>query len=433
LPSRLRILISAYGCGPGRGSEPGVGWNWSRQIARFHDVWVLTPESERSAIENYEDTDLPANLHFVHCDLPAWVRPCNQGTTIRYHLHYHLWQILAFFVVRRLHRRLAFDFVHHLTLGAHWKPSFLALLPIPFIWGPVGGGELTPKRLSPVLSRKGRLFEMIRAVRLALVESDPFVKITARRAQIILAKTEETAARVRRLGGRHIRVISEAGLPEEELHRLTLLPAKSGAPFRFLSMGRVLYWKGFEIGIRAFARLCTQLPETEFWIVGDGPELPRLRRVAEEVGVASKLRFLGGMPRTQALEVLSECDVLVHPSLHDSGGWVCLEAMAAARPVICLNTGGPALQVTSETGIKIAPESPDETIEETTKAMYSLATNRDYMARLGLAAHHHVNRTFNWEKRGPVLARLYSSARDYSQNTNLIDEHAQLRTPPAAY
>src|SRR3954454_25025722 len=88
---KLRILISAYGCSPGRGSEPGVGWNWSVQLARFHDVWVLTPERERLAIQAYPANDLPPNLHFVHCDLPSSIRPRSPGTTIEYVLHYHLW------------------------------------------------------------------------------------------------------------------------------------------------------------------------------------------------------------------------------------------------------------------------------------------------------------------------------------------------------
>ena len=283
-----------------------------------------------------------------------------------------------------------------------------------------------------MLSSKGRLFEMIRTVRRALAESDPFVKITARKAQIILAKTEDTAARVRKLGGQHIRVVSEAGLPEKELRRLALLAPKGGGPFRFLSLGRLLYWKGFEIGIRAFARMSIELPDAELWIVGDGPELPRLTRVAQELGVASKIRFLGGMPRAQALEVLAECDVLVHPSLHDSGGWVCLEAMAAGRPVICLDTGGPGLQVTTDVGIKIPPESPDQTVTQMAKAMYRLATNQEYTGRLGVAAHHHVNRNFSWERRGPVLARLYSIAYIDPQDTTLLDDHVQLTTPPAA-
>ena len=38
----MRVLLSAYACEPGKGSEAGVGWNSLRQVARYHDVWVLT-------------------------------------------------------------------------------------------------------------------------------------------------------------------------------------------------------------------------------------------------------------------------------------------------------------------------------------------------------------------------------------------------------
>ena len=48
---RLRVLLSAYACEPGKGSEPGVGWNWVKQLARHEDVWVLTRSNNRGAIE----------------------------------------------------------------------------------------------------------------------------------------------------------------------------------------------------------------------------------------------------------------------------------------------------------------------------------------------------------------------------------------------
>ena len=47
----LRVLVSAYACEPGRGSEPGVGWHWVREIARFNEVWVITRMNNRKAIE----------------------------------------------------------------------------------------------------------------------------------------------------------------------------------------------------------------------------------------------------------------------------------------------------------------------------------------------------------------------------------------------
>src|SRR6185436_1448985 len=51
MPKRLKVLMSAYACEPGKGSEPEVGWQWALQMARFHDVTVLTRANNRPAIE----------------------------------------------------------------------------------------------------------------------------------------------------------------------------------------------------------------------------------------------------------------------------------------------------------------------------------------------------------------------------------------------
>lgn len=48
---RLRVLISAYACEPDKGSEPEVGWQWALQMARFHDVTVLTRANNKPGIE----------------------------------------------------------------------------------------------------------------------------------------------------------------------------------------------------------------------------------------------------------------------------------------------------------------------------------------------------------------------------------------------
>ena len=48
----MNVLLSAYACEPGRGSEPGVGWNQVCQISRFHTVWALTRSNNREIIES---------------------------------------------------------------------------------------------------------------------------------------------------------------------------------------------------------------------------------------------------------------------------------------------------------------------------------------------------------------------------------------------
>ena len=51
MPHRLKVLASAYACEPEKGSEPGAGWNWVKQIARFHEVWVITRANNRLSID----------------------------------------------------------------------------------------------------------------------------------------------------------------------------------------------------------------------------------------------------------------------------------------------------------------------------------------------------------------------------------------------
>jgi glycosyltransferase involved in cell wall biosynthesis len=322
------------------------------------------------------------------------------------HAYYCLWQLGAYFVARKLHREVSFDLVHHVTFVTYWMPSLLALLPVPFVWGPVGGGESAPRSFWRCFSLRGKLYEILRGLARTLGEFNPFVRLTARRAALGIATTAETGARLCRLGSRRVTVLSSVGLPAEEIVRLRRIPVRGTSPFRMVSIGNLLHWKGFELGVRAFAFLKPKFPGSEYWIVGDGPERGRLEKLARGLGVAGSVTFWGSIPRWQVLEKLGECDVLVHPSFHDSGGWVCLEAMAAGRPVICLDLGGPALQVTPEVGIKVPALSPERTVPGLTTAMELLASDPRLRACMAHVGRERARKEFNWEEKGNHLATL---------------------------
>jgi len=100
--------------------------------------------------------------------------------------------------------------------------------------------------------------------------------------------------------------------------------------------------------------------------------------------------------------------VLVHPVLHDSGGCVCSEAMAAGCPVICLDVGGPALQVTPDTGFKIACLSPEQVVRDITGALRRLIHEPSLGHRMGAAARSHVKERLNWDAKGEQLVHMYS-------------------------
>jgi glycosyltransferase involved in cell wall biosynthesis len=412
----MNVLLSAYACEPDQGSEPGVGWSVAQEIAKHHQVWVLTSHTHRKGIEAELARSPIPNLQVVYLDPFGWVYDwTNEGKRSHWdvHLHYYLWQIYAYFVARQLLQQVHFNVIHHVTYVKYSSPSFLALLPIPFVWGSVGGGESAPWAFWQDFNLRAKIYEVLRHCSRWVGEHDPFVRLTARRSQITYATTEETAQRLRQMGVLNVQVLSAIGLSDTEIaqledgiHLATLATPIAPHPIRFISMARLLHWKGLHLGIRAFAQ--ANLPDAEYWIVGEGVEGDRLQALAQELGVAHQINFLGRLPRPETLEKLKESHVLIHPSLHDSGGGVCLEAMAAGRPVVCLNLGGPAVQVTEATGIVVPAHHPDQVVQDLAQAMSSLADNPALRQRMGLAGQQRVRDMFAWDSKGKALSQAYT-------------------------
>jgi glycosyltransferase involved in cell wall biosynthesis len=211
-----------------------------------------------------------------------------------------------------------------------------------------------------------------------------------------------------RLGAKDVRVLPGIALDSEEMQRLNALPTRNGdSTFRLVSVGWLLGWKGFHLGLQAFARLRDKLPNSEYWIIGEGPQQNQLKSLAESLGVQDRVRFLGRLPREEVFARLAECDVLVHPSLHDSGGWVCLEAMAAGRPVLCLDIAGPREIVTEETGFKVRAYTPEEAIAQLSEKMYTLAVNPDLRLRMAQASRQRIAEHFSWDAKCKQYALVY--------------------------
>jgi glycosyltransferase involved in cell wall biosynthesis len=411
----MKVLLSAYACEPNKGSEPGVGWNIANAIAQEHEVWVLTTATHQKGIEAELAKGVASKLHWIYLDPFGWVydwETGGKGIQWDVHLHHYLWQIAAYFKVRQLHQTIRFDLIHHGTYGRYSAPSFLSFLPIPFVWGPVGGGESAPLSFWKDFSFKGKLYEFLRQVARFSGELDPFVHLTARRSAIGLACTPETAKRLKAIGVKRLEWVSgQTGISAAELAEFEQLKTQSSSetdrPVRFLSLGRLIHWKGFHLGIRAFME--ANLPNAEYWIAGTGAEEARLRTLVEEAGWGDRIKFLGALPRPEALKVMAQCDALVHPSLHDFSPTVCLEAMAAGLPVICLDLGGPSRQITDETGIRVAAVMPTETVTGLAQAMTTLSQDLDLRSRLGASGQQRVRESYLWETRGRDYSALYRS------------------------
>ena len=406
---RLRILISAYACEPGKGSEPGVGWNFSKEMAKYHDLWVLTRLNNRKIIENELLENPTEGLHFIYHDLPKWAAWWKKGGR-GVQLYYYLWQLTAISKIRKNHKEVGFDISHHVTFVKYWAPSCLAWLDIPFLWGPVGGGESLPQGFSSECSLKGRIYELLRSLARFFGEFDPTVRFTAKRASKCLFTTKQSSQRLKKIGVQASEQLFESGFSYTDLNKLSYLRFPGSPPIRFISVGRLLDWKGFNLGLRAFAEAA--IPDAQYWIVGDGPARKSLERQVKKLGIEKSVKFWGLVDRSMVLDLLGQSHGLIHPSLHDSGGWVCLEAMAAGRPVICLDWGGPGFQVNEETGFKVYPISPDQVVSEMANAMKTLEKNPYLINLKSKAARVRVSNEFTWSVKIKKLNALYHQLAD---------------------
>jgi glycosyltransferase involved in cell wall biosynthesis len=245
---------------------------------------------------------------------------------------------------------------------------------------------------------------------------DPVLCATLRRASLVAATTEESRQTLERLGASRLVVEAQCGVTDEEFDFFGRFPLRTARPFRLISIGRLLHWKGFHWGLQAFARFHKVCPESEYWIVSSGPEAGALKQLAAELGIAQSVTFWGRLPElADVYGKLAQADVLVHPAAHEAFGNVCLEALAAGRPVICLDAGGPGLQVTEECGFKAPVESEEQVLEAMAGAMETLYRNPELLGRMGAAARERARTHFNWSRKGERMNALYESVCETGQ------------------
>lgn len=359
----MRILLSAYACEPGRGSEPGVGWNWALALAaRGHEVWVITRENNQPSIDAALVAQPHATrLHFIYHDLPSHLRRWKRGGR-GVHLYYVLWQWTALTRARALHRAVSFDRVHHVTFVTLRMPSFMGGLGIPFTYGPVAGGDSGPWPLWRQLGPTEAIKEAVHTLANLVLRFDPLARLPMRRAERIWVTSPQTLAMVPVALRAKASISLAIGLAQDEIvdaaNRMRR-PSPTGS-LRCLYVGRFIGLKGMHLGLQAFARLHRRNPQATLTMVGHGPCEASWRHQAQQLGVADALRWFPWLPRAQVLQLYTESDVLLFPSLHDTGGMVVLEAMCHGTVPVCLALGGPGVMVSEDCGYAIRTGGRDE-------------------------------------------------------------------------
>jgi glycosyltransferase involved in cell wall biosynthesis len=403
----IRVLMCAYACEPGQGSEPGTGWAWAREMSRHCDVTVITRRANREAIQS---TSEPLSVRWEYVDLPPWARFWKRGRRGT-HLYYYIWQIMAGRRARRLNSLAFFNIAHHVTFAKSWLPSGLSAARVPFIFGPVGGHESAPSAFVRELDIVARSKELSRRLARAVMSLDPFMRRTARTAAAVVTVSGETAQALHRMGARRAVVWGPpVGFDAHELTSLQRVEAASERDRRaplLLSVGKLQHWKGFHLGLRVFAKVLSQAPSARYVILGAGPYRSRLERLARSLGVSQGVEFVGHVPREDELRYLAQASLLLHPSFHDPGAWVIVEAMAVGTPCLCITGGGPEQLIGGDAFGLVSAATPSRAVDELSQAALRLLLDQELWSAESRRGRSRAERLM-WENRSREMLGLYT-------------------------
>lgn len=311
-------------------------------------------------------------------------------------------------IARKIVEDEKIDIVHHITFNEFRTPGKLYQLPVPFVWGPIGGGQFyNPIFKDAYFSRKDINKEKLRNFinRFYLIFSSD-IKAAVKKANTILIADQSTES-IMPKSRKYVRLL-ETGydLKRNEVKDYDEdLTINKKRPIRLLWVGGIWPRKGLKVLIDALHN--SQFENYSLSIVGDGQDRKASERLVREYGIEEKVRFLGALSYDEVNSLYDNADVFVFTSLRDTSGNVVLEAMSHGLPVIAINHHGVGEIVTDETGIRIDPVSYDSVKSDLAKAIEKYAKNPDLMKQLGLAGRKRLEMYYSWENNAKVLQNIY--------------------------
>ena len=399
---RPRLLMSAYACGPGRGSEPGVGWNRALQAARDFDTWVITEDATHGpAIRRYlrEHGPIPG-LEFVFIPKSPWVKLLQYRLRL-YYPALRWWHLDAYKVARRLHDELQFDLVHQATFLTYREPGYLWKLGVPFIWGPWGGLQNYPWRFLSLAGFNGALREGSRSIlNCVQLRMSPRVRKAAAAAALLLACNSENQRAFAAVHGRTPEILAGNGIPA----LLGPRPKRRAhSTLRLLWVGRLENQKGLSVLLRALTRLPASL-SYELRIMGQGPQKKAWQGEAARQGLAGRLVWLYTTDRDQVDAEYLSADLFIFTSMRETIPTVVIEALAAGLPIIYLDHLCLRDMIPPECGVGVALRTPYQVAQDLAQAIARLAGNTEARERMGAASALQA-RDYLWSRQGEDLNR----------------------------
>ena len=410
----MKIIISAFECNPLRGSDSFVGWSYAINAAKYNDIYVVTRTTNKNDIEKYcASNDVPQNIHFIYIDQSLFF------TKILYKINHHLgflgsyvlWQGSAFRIVKKINKTENFDLVHHISIADFRVAGKMWKLDIPFIYGPVGGAQVTPKPFKDYIQgHEGS--EKIREFLNDFMISLPGYRRALKKASRIFVSNEETYDAIRKILKddelRKVKIKCELCVDESYLVERSNIDKEltNKDTIHIIVSGRLIYRKGLELLIDVMTKLKSE-QKYVLDIYGTGPEEKKIKKLLEEKELNDVVRMHGKVDFKKLQEVYLDGDIFVLPSIRETTGTAVIEAMANKLPVVSFKQNGVKKLVEDKAGILVPIIDKQQSIDGMAEAIKKLIENPELRKTFGEAGYRIIFEEYTWKKRAMEMNELY--------------------------
>ncbi len=317
---------------------------------------------------------------------------------------------------------------HHFSPCSRYSPSLLPALPVPFIYGPMPG-SLAKRGARSSASEWAIWLGLPEAGRQQTSAAIAFARLAG---PIARAMWKRTIARADALV-----VEARANVPSERLDAV-VIPAgidtqtfspDGAAPVsgRVVAVGRLLERKGLDVLIRAVAVASRQADQLHLLLAGDGPERKPLEGLAAELGVASRVSFIGRLSRQSLPDLYRSAQVMCHPARWDNFPAAPLEAMACGVPALVSELGS-LQEMVGEAGMT-HPIGDHETLGA---QLVTVVRDERLRSQLSASARERAATHYSWDTVCGAYLELYQSVmilRNQSQGSRPGKEGAGPKKP----
>jgi glycosyltransferase involved in cell wall biosynthesis len=412
---RPRVLLVAEAANPEWVSVPLIGWHCARALARVADAHLVTQVRNREAILR---AGLVEGRDFTAIDTEAVVGPIwrlgqrlRGGTGKGWTTVQAVAALTYPYFERRVWRAFGprlmageFQVVHRITPVSPTCPSPLARrcrrAGVPFVVGPLNGGLPWPSGFDRVRRREREWLSYARSLHRLL----PGHRSTWRDAAAILVGSSATWDEVARGHAEKSFYVPENSIDPARFPRRR--HRRATRPVRCVFVGRLVPYKGADMLLEAAAPLLRD-GSLHLEIIGDGPEMPALRALADRERIGEGVAFRGWVEHGRLIDHLVEADLLTFPSIREFGGGVVLEAMAVGLVPVVVAYGGPAELATEETGYLVPLGDRAAIVARLRETLAGIVADPSQIEPRSEAALRRIGRHFTWEAKADQILDVY--------------------------